>query len=86
MPKAGFFLWLPIGDMYGRDDKLFALRLYKEKGIKSVPGSFMAVPTEAGHPGAGFVRLAIVHPHDIIKDLAIRLSHFMEKNTTHHGT
>ena len=55
-PQGGFFLWLKVDD-----DIEFAKRLMAEQAVKAVPGSFMGLETEDGNPGAGYVRLALVH-------------------------
>ena len=39
----------------------FVKRLMAEQAVKAVPGSFMGLETEDGNPGAGYVRLALVH-------------------------
>ena len=36
----------------------------------------MAQQTEAGNPAAGYLRLAIVHDHDVISRLGTRLAGF----------
>ena len=43
------------------DDIEFVKRLMAEQAVKAVPGSFMGLQTEDGNPGAGYVRLALVH-------------------------
>lgn len=39
-----------------------------------MPGRFMSVETQAGNPGAHYVRIALVHDHDIIEDAMRRLA------------
>ena len=65
-PEGGFFLWLKVDD-----DIDFVQRLMAEQAVRALPGSFMAVATEAGNPGSGYVRLALVHDADRT-DTAIR--------------
>jgi len=65
-PKGGFFLWLKVDD-----DIDFVQRLMAEQAVRALPGSFMAVATEAGNPDSGYVRLALVHDADLT-DTAIR--------------
>ena len=65
-PEGGFFLWLKVDD-----DIDFVQRLMVEQGVRALPGSFMAATTEAGNPGSGYVRLALVHDADRT-DTAIR--------------
>ena len=65
-PGGGFFLWLKVDD-----DIDFVQRLMAEQAVRALPGSFMAVASEAGNPGNGYVRLALVHDADRT-DTAIR--------------
>ena len=55
-PEGGFFLWLKVDD-----DVDFVQRLMAEQAVRALPGSFMATAADAGNPGAGYVRLALVH-------------------------
>jgi len=56
-PPAGFFLWLPVEG----DDAEAARLLWREAGVRAVPGSFLAAtPDGAPNPGAGHIRLALV--------------------------
>ena len=65
-PEGGFFLWLKVDD-----DIDFVQRLMAEQAVRALPGSFMAVSTDSGNPGIGYVRLALVHDSDRT-DTAIR--------------
>ena len=60
-PDAGFFLWLQIGD-----GEATALKLWREAGIRALPGEYLSRPVDAafggGNPGADYVRLAMVAP------------------------
>jgi N-succinyldiaminopimelate aminotransferase len=55
-PAGGFFLWLKVDN-----DIEFVRRLMAEQAVRAIPGSFMAIGTEDGNPGAGYVRFALVH-------------------------
>ncbi len=55
-PVGGFFLWLKVDD-----DIDFVKRLMAEQAVRALPGSLMAMTTDDGNPGAGYVRLALVH-------------------------
>lgn len=55
LPQAGFFLWLPA-----LDGEAAALRLWQETGVGVLPGAYLSRDTEAGNPGRGFVRAALV--------------------------
>ena len=58
-PQAGFFLWLPV-----EDGEAAALKLWREAGIRVLPGAYLARDTESGNPGAGFIRVALVAPEN----------------------
>jgi aspartate/methionine/tyrosine aminotransferase len=58
-PEAGFFLWLPVAD--GEDA---ALRLWRETGVRVLPGAYLSRETGAGNPGRGYIRAALVGPKD----------------------
>ncbi len=58
-PDAGFFLWLNVGN-----GEKAALKLWTEKGIKVLPGSYLSRQNSAAFgsddPGENFVRVALV--------------------------
>jgi len=74
VPDGGFFLWLETPSSYCGDDKQYVRDLYVQAGIKAIPGSLMAVTVNGINPAAGYVRLALVHEHEIIKHAMIRLA------------
>jgi aspartate/methionine/tyrosine aminotransferase len=59
MPDGGFFLWLDVGN--GEE---MALRLWREEGIRVLPGAYMGRETVPGkiqsNPGFRYVRVALV--------------------------
>lgn len=59
-PEAGFFLWLPVAD-----DEAAAVKLWKETGVKVLPGGYLAqdVPGQE-NPGKKYIRAALVAPKD----------------------
>lgn len=59
MPEGGFFLWLPVAD--GEEA---ALRLWRETGVRVLPGAYLARDTGQGNPGQGHIRVALVAPLD----------------------
>ncbi len=67
-PQAGFFLWLPVDD--GEDA---ALRLWRETGVRVLPGAYLSRGDQAGNPGAGHIRVAMVAPADETRDGLMRL-------------
>jgi len=56
-PDGGFFLWLDVGD-----GEKAALRLWRDGGIRVLPGAYLSRPVEGeADPGAAFIRVALVH-------------------------
>jgi len=58
-PEAGFFLWLPVAD--GEDA---AVRLWRETGVRVLPGAYLAQEADGVNPGKEFVRVAMVAPEE----------------------
>ncbi|MDT8363867.1 MAG: succinyldiaminopimelate transaminase [Nitrosomonas sp.] len=56
MPEAAFYLWLktPISDTD------FCRRLYREKNVIVLPGSYLAREADGVNPGENFIRVALV--------------------------
>ncbi|QUJ76476.1 aminotransferase class I/II-fold pyridoxal phosphate-dependent enzyme [Sulfitobacter albidus] len=59
-PEAGFFLWLPV-----EDDEAAAVKLWRETGVKVLPGGYLAqdVPGQE-NPGKKYIRAALVAPKE----------------------
>jgi len=56
-PDGGFYLWLEVGD-----GEAAAQRLWREAGIRVMPGAYLARADASGrNPGAGYIRCALVH-------------------------
>ncbi len=58
-PEAGFFLWLPVDD-----GEAAALKLWRETGVRVLPGAYLSRGVSGMNPGAGYVRVALVAPED----------------------
>lgn len=56
-PGAGFFLWLPVDD-----GETAALRLWRETGVRVLPGAYLGRSINGLNPGAGYLRTALVAP------------------------
>jgi aspartate/methionine/tyrosine aminotransferase len=60
LPDGGFFLWLDVGD-----GETTALRLWREAGVRVLPGAYMGRETEPGknrsNPGFSYLRIALVN-------------------------
>ena len=58
-PAGGFCVWLDVSAHGG--DEAATVKLYKEAGVRVVPGSYLARQQPDGsNPGAGYIRLALV--------------------------
>ena len=56
-PEAGFFLWLPV-----ENGEEAALRLWKETGVRVLPGAYLSQGKPGANPGEKFIRVAMVAP------------------------
>ncbi|WP_170370049.1 aminotransferase class I/II-fold pyridoxal phosphate-dependent enzyme [Ruegeria arenilitoris] len=56
-PEAGFFLWLPV-----EDGEQAALKLWRETGVRVLPGAYLSQGDPGQNPGKGFIRVAMVAP------------------------
>jgi aspartate/methionine/tyrosine aminotransferase len=66
---AGFFLWLPVPD-----DEEAARRLWREEAVTAMPGRYLGAATGHGaNPGAGHLRIALVHPPDRTREALTRV-------------
>jgi aspartate/methionine/tyrosine aminotransferase len=75
-PPGGFFLWLDVA-AHGPDEEV-ALRLWREGGLRTVPGSYLASPAADGsNPGAGYLRVALVHPDPITGEALSRVARIL---------
>ncbi|WP_103257330.1 aminotransferase class I/II-fold pyridoxal phosphate-dependent enzyme [Tabrizicola aquatica] len=54
-PDGGFFLWLPV-----EDGEQAALRLWRETGVRVLPGAYLSRDAGGQNPGAGYIRVALV--------------------------
>ncbi|GGF51168.1 aminotransferase [Aliidongia dinghuensis] len=69
-PAGGFFLWLEVGD-----GEAAARRLWQEAAIKTLPGGYIGLPDANGeNPGAGFLRVALVHDDATLTNALERLA------------
>ena len=58
-PEAGFFLWLPVDD-----GERAALKLWRETGVRVLPGAYLGRDAGGGNPGQGYIRVALVAPKE----------------------
>ena len=71
-PPGGFYLWLDVGD-----GEAAALRLWREAGVRVLPGAYMAQEGAPGsheaNPGHAYVRIALVDTLEAIETALERL-------------
>ena len=67
-PEAGFFLWLPV-----EDGEAAALRLWRETGVRVLPGAYLGQEAGGMNPGQGYIRVAMVAPEEEMAQGLIRL-------------
>ena len=71
-PRGGFFLWLDVAVSGG--DEAVALRLWREAGLRVVPGRYLAREQADGtNPGRGYIRVAMVADRDTTAQALHRL-------------
>lgn len=58
MPEGGFFLWLPATG----DAEAAATRLWREAGVRALPGHYLAREVNGAAPGRDRLRAALVAP------------------------
>ena len=56
-PEAGFFLWLPVAN-----GEVTALKLWRETGVRVLPGAYLSQGDPGQNPGEQFIRVAMVAP------------------------
>ena len=53
-PEAGFFLWLPV-----EDGETATVALWRETGLRVLPGAYLAREVDGVNPGKGYIRVAM---------------------------
>src|SRR6184192_1157649 len=71
-PEGGFFLWLDVSGLGG--DEAVALRLWREAGLRVVPGRYLArEQADGSNPGLGYIRIAMVQDQETTPQALHRL-------------
>ena len=58
-PEGGFFLWLPV-----EDSEAAALKLWRETGVRVLPGAYLSREVGGDNPGKTYIRVALVAPKE----------------------
>lgn len=71
-PSGGFCVWLDISALGTEED--VTLRLFKEGGVRVIPGSYLArQQADGSNPGKGYIRLALVQDSETTAEALHRL-------------
>lgn len=69
IPDGGFFLWLDVGDGILAADKL-----WREAGVKVLPGEYLTKETSSKNTGKCYIRVALVNDFATTSDALDRLA------------
>jgi aspartate/methionine/tyrosine aminotransferase len=76
-PAGGFCVWLDVSGRGG--DEAAAVKLYKDGGVRVVPGSYLArEQADGSNPGAGYIRLALVSDSESTAEALHRLVEILD--------
>ena len=67
-PEGGFFLWLPV-----TDGEEAALKLWRETGVRVLPGAYLSREANGENPGKAYLRVALVAPKEEMQRGLIQL-------------
>ena len=62
LPEGGFFLWLPV-----EDGEEATLKLWRETGVRVLPGAYLSRETNGQNPGKPYIRVALVAAKDDVQ-------------------
>jgi N-succinyldiaminopimelate aminotransferase len=73
-PGGAFYLWLDVGD-----GETAAERLWREAGVRVLPGEYLAQTDASGsNPGRSYIRAALVHDIETTRDALKRIRETLE--------
>jgi aspartate/methionine/tyrosine aminotransferase len=73
-PEAGFFLWIKV-----QDSEKTCLNLWRETGVRVLPGAYLAQEKNGKNPGQNFIRVALVAEQKITEEALTKIRSFLEK-------
>lgn len=76
-PGGGFFAWLDVSAFGGGEQTV--VRLWREAGLRTIPGSYLSADTPEGNPGADYLRIALVQNEDLTREGLTRLVSVLEE-------
>ena len=73
-PEAGFFLWIKV-----QDCEKTTLDLWRETGVRVLPGAYLAQEKNGRNPGQDFIRVALVAQQNITGEALTKIRSFLDK-------
>ncbi|MEO1193636.1 MAG: aminotransferase class I/II-fold pyridoxal phosphate-dependent enzyme [Pseudomonadota bacterium] len=75
-PDGGFFAWLDVSGTHCGDGETAAKHLWREAGIRTLPGAYMSLSMqgEAENPGRPYLRIALVDAPDLVESALARIA------------
>jgi N-succinyldiaminopimelate aminotransferase len=70
-PAGGFFLWLDVGAHGGSEAA--TMRLWREAGLRVLPGRYIGREAGGRNPGADYIRIALVADRETVSEALHRL-------------
>jgi aspartate/methionine/tyrosine aminotransferase len=70
-PAGGFFLWLDIREHGGSEE--VTRWLWRETGVRVLPGAYLGAEYNGENPGEGYIRLALVQDEDTTRTALERI-------------
>ncbi|SOC17197.1 aspartate/methionine/tyrosine aminotransferase [Rhodobacter sp. JA431] len=74
LPDGGFFLWLPVDN-----GEAAALKIWRETGVRVLPGAYLAREVNGENPGKNYIRVALVAPREETQRGLIKLRDCLHK-------
>ncbi len=75
-PPGGFFLWLDVSET-GLTGEEAAVKLWRQAGVKVLPGAYLSRESAGVNPGASYLRLALVHDLETTKQALTRVTQIL---------
>ncbi len=72
IPAGSFFLWLDVGD-----GEAATVKLWREGGVRVLPGGYLSKDTAAGNPGKNFIRVALVNEIETTREALDRIARIL---------
>ena len=73
-PEAGFFLWIKV-----QDSEKTTLDLWRETGVRVLPGAYLAQEKNGRNPGQNFIRVALVAQQNVTGEALTKIRSFLDK-------